>query len=356
MSDISQSLQGQVQTALKEKIPLKIVGGNSKAFYGTESSSAGQGKTLNVSAHTGIINYEPTELIITARAGTPLAEIEATLAEQNQMLAFEPPHFGITATLGGTLACGFSGPRRAYSGSARDFMLGCQIINGSGEMVRFGGEVMKNVAGYDVSRLMVGALGTLGVLLEASLKVLPRSEVEMTLVQKRSEQEALDHLNEWAGKPLPLSASCYIDDHLYVRLSGTEKAVKASVVHIGGDVVEQDTELWQNLREHQADFFTNATRLWRISVPVATDPLPLPGTQLLEWGGGQRWWKCEEDTSVIRNLAEQVGGHATLFRGAEVNEEVFHPLSKGLQKLHKNMKHAFDPYGIFNPNRLYPGM
>jgi glycolate oxidase FAD binding subunit len=352
MSDISQALQQQVQAALAEKTPLKIVGGNSKAFYG----DASQGKTLDVSAHTGIINYEPTELIITARAGTPLSEIETVLAEHNQMLPFEPPYFGESATLGGTLACGLSGPRRAYNGAARDFMLGCKIINGNGEIVQFGGEVMKNVAGYDVSRVMVGAFGTLGVLLEVSLKVLPRPESEVTLLQQCSEQEAIARMNDWAGKPLPLSASCYTDDKLYIRLSGMNQAVTASAKHIEGDIVAQGTEFWADLREHKAAFFKNANRLWRISVPTATDPLPLSGQQLIEWGGGQRWLKSEESADAIRSIVQEKGGHATLFRGAVEGEEVFHPLSKGLQRLHQNMKHAFDPRSIFNPNRLYPGL
>ena len=352
MPDISQKLLQQVQAALEAKEPLKIVGGNSKAFYG----QASQGELLEVSAHTGIINYEPTELVITARAGTPLAEIEAALAEHNQILPFEPPHFGSKATLGGTLACGFSGPRRAYSGAARDFMLGCRIINGKGEIMRFGGEVMKNVAGYDVSRVMVGALGTLGVLLEASLKVLPRPESEITLIQECAEQEALLRMNGWAGKPLPLSASCYVDGQLYVRLSGTERAVTSSAENIGGSVLEQSAEFWESLREHRLDFFKNIGRLWRISVPGAADPLPLSGQQLIEWGGGLRWWRSEGDVDVIRTMAEQRGGHATLFRGAEEGELVFHPLDKGLQQLHVNLKRAFDPQGIFNPGRLYQGL
>jgi glycolate oxidase FAD binding subunit len=352
MSDISQALQQRVQAALQEKTPLKIIGGSSKAFYGHVS----RGEPLDLSDHTGIINYEPTELVITARSGTPLSEIEAALAEHNQFLPFEPPYFGATATLGGTLACGFSGPRRAYSGAARDFMLGCQIINGKGEIMHFGGEVMKNVAGYDVSRVMVGALGTLGVLLEVSLKVLPRPEREITLMQQCSEKEALALMNEWAGKPLPLSASCYGDGHLSMRLSGTEKAVTASADAIGGDVVEQGAEFWEGLREQSTEFFNNASRLWRISIPGATDPLPLSGQQLIEWGGGQRWWRTEEDVDVIRTMAEQRGGHATLFRGAEQGEAVFHPLSKELHQLHKNLKQAFDPHGIFNPDRLYQGL
>ena len=352
MSDISQALQQQVQAALAEKTPLKIVGGNSKAFYGHVS----QGATLDVSAHTGIINYEPTELIITARAGTPLAEIEAALAQHNQMLAFEPPHFGSGATLGGTLACGFSGPRRAYSGAARDFMLGCQIINGQGEIVRFGGEVMKNVAGYDVSRLMVGALGTLGVLLEVSLKILPRAECEMTLMQQCPEQEALERMNNWAGKPLPLSASCYVDGQLHIRLSGMEQAVAVSAAAIGGDIVEQGEEFWADLREHDLVFFKNTQRLWRLSLPCAIEPLSLPGQQLIEWGGGQRWLRSEEPTEVIRKIMGEQGGHATLFRGAEAGDEVFQPLSRGLERLHQNLKYACDPEGIFNPHRLYQSL
>lgn len=358
MSDNSQALQQQVQKALAEKTPLHIVGGNSKAFYGNRSvnDKAENKEVLDVSGHRGIINYAPTELIITARAGTPLAEIEAALAEQKQMLPFEPPHFGAAATLGGTLACGLSGPRRAYSGAARDFMLGCRIINGKGEILHFGGEVMKNVAGYDVSRVMVGALGTLGVLLEVSLKVLPRPEHELTLVQQCSEQEAIARMNQWAGQPLPLSASCYADGLLSVRLSGTEQAVRVSRGQLGGDVLEQGDEFWLELREQRLDFFRESERLWRLSVPSAASSLSLPGQQLLEWGGAQRWLQSEADAAAIRTAAQQVGGHATLFRGAEENEDVFQPLDPGLQRLHRNLKQAFDPHAIFNPNRLYRGL
>lgn len=352
MSDISQALLQQVRAAGVAKTPLRIVGGNSKAFYG----HASHGKALEVSAHSGILNYEPTELVITARAGTPLVEIDAALAEHNQWLPFEPPHFGAAATLGGALAAGLSGPRRAYSGAARDFMLGCKLLNGKGEIMRFGGEVMKNVAGYDVSRLMVGALGTLGVLLELSLKVLPRPETEITLLQQCTEEVALLRMNGWAGKPLPLSASGYVDGRLYVRLSGMEQAVAVSAETLGGELVGQGAEFWADLREQRMAFFNTTQRLWRMSLPSATPPLRLPGQQLIEWGGGQRWWRTEEDADVLRAAVEKQGGHVTLFRGAMPGENVFHPLSVGLKRLHQNLKHAFDPYGIFNPNRLYQGL
>lgn len=352
MTDISQTLQEQVEAAIANKAALKIVGGNTKAFYGRATS----GESLNVSEHRGIISYEPTELVITARAGTPLTEIEAALAEHHQMLPFEPPHFGPDATIGGTLACGFSGPRRAYSGAARDFMLGCSIINGKGEIMHFGGEVMKNVAGYDVSRVMVGALGTLGVLLEVSLKVLPRPEHEITLVHSFTELEAIERMNHWASKPLPLSASCYVDGHLHTRLSGAEQAVAVSANQLDGDELNEADTFWNELREHKAPFFKDAERLWRISVPSVTPPLSLSGQQIIEWGGAQRWWSCDEAVDAVRAIAIQHGGHATLFRGGDESEDIFQPLGQGLRRLHENLKRAFDPNGLFNAEHLYAGL
>ncbi len=352
MTDITSQLKEQLDAAIADQRPLNIVGGNSKAFYGRMAV----GETLTVSAHRGIVNYEPTELVITARAGTPLVDIEQALAEHRQMLPFEPPHFGDTATLGGTIACGFSGPRRPYSGSARDFVLGSKIINGKGEVLRFGGEVIKNVAGYDVSRMMTGALGTLGMLLEVSLQVLPRAAFETTLVQQCSGKEALQRMNAWAATSLPLSATCHVDDGLYVRLSGAETTVAASVKKIGGDRVDDGDGFWQDLREHTLPFFNGVESLWRITLPSAAPPLDLSGGQLIEWGGGQRWLASDDDARAIRNSAIVAGGHATHYRGGQREGDVFQPLGRGLWQLHQNMKHAFDPQGILNPGRLYPGL
>jgi len=343
--DISQQLAEAVKAAAQKLTPLAITGGGSKRFY----TGNIDGEKLDVTGHRGIVSYEPTELVITARAGTPLAEIEATLAEKGQMLGFEPPYFGATATLGGTIACGFSGPRRPYTGAARDFVLGARIINGKGEILHFGGEVMKNVAGYDVSRLMVGARGTLGVLLEISLKVLPRPAKEITLCFEMPAGKAIATMNAWGAQPLPLSAACHVGDTLYVRLSGTELGVQAARAKLGGKVLGKGDEFWRDVREHRHGFFQGDTPLWRLSVPPATAPLNLPGKWLIDWGGAQRWLKSDAPANAIHEHAENVGGYATLFHHGARNGATFHPLPAQLATLHQNLKRAFDPDGIINP-------
>jgi glycolate oxidase FAD binding subunit len=352
MSDVdaSPALQARIQAAYREAAPLCIRGGDSKTFYGRESS----GDALDVSDHRGITHYEPTELVITARAGTPLRTVEQTLQEHGQMLAFEPPHFGDSATLGGTIACNLSGPRRASAGAARDFVLGCRIINGKGEILSFGGEVMKNVAGYDVSRLMCGALGTLGVLLEVSLKVLPQPEAETTLSLQVGDRQALARLHEWAQQPLPVSASCHDGSNLHVRLSGTQGAVSAARKLIGGDEMADGVRFWQRLREQQSGFFAAPQSLWRLSLASDAAPLPLEGKWLYEWGGALRWLVSTAAPASIRAAAEAAGGHAVLFRGGDHAGAVFHPLPDALMSIHKKLKQAFDPKAIFNPGRMYP--
>jgi glycolate oxidase FAD binding subunit len=342
-------LQQAVRHAVDTRTPLKIVGGNSKAFLGREAA----GLLLSTLQHQGIVNYHPSELIITARAGTPLSEIEQTLAEQGQMLAFEPPHFSDQATLGGTLACGLSGPRRPFTGAARDFVLGCKLINGKAEIVSFGGEVMKNVAGYDVSRLMVGAMGTLGVLLEVSLKVLPLPALEQTVCFELDIVAAISKMTELASQSLPVSGLSYYDGILYVRLSGGEKAVKASAGKLGGNKTMADHSFWPRLNEQRLDFFQGDMNLWRIVVPPAAAELDLAGAWLYDWGGGQRWLKSEEPAQRVFSAAENVQGHAALFRSKDRTGDVFQPLSGKLQELNRNIKQAFDPSGIFNPNRMY---
>jgi glycolate oxidase FAD binding subunit len=349
MSDLTGQFQETVRNALAQGAPLDLQGSGSKRFYGREA----RGAPLALGEHRGIINYEPKELVLTARCGTPLAELEALLAAQGQMLAFEPPHFGDNATLGGTIACGFSGPRRPYAGSARDFVLGVRIINGRGEVLRFGGEVMKNVAGYDVSRLMTGALGTLGLILDVSLKVLPRPEEEITLVQERGPDEAIRIMNEWAALPLPLSAACYDGLHLQVRLSGTPTAVAAAHERIGGESLADSAAFWQDLREQRHGFFSSEKPLWRLSLPSHASHLSLSGKQFIDWGGAQRWLIPDADAETVRKAAARLGGHATLFRGGDHSGEVFHPLPEPLSVLHRNLKRSFDPDGIFNPGRLY---
>lgn len=360
-SDISQQLQQQVQQAFEQKKALSIVGGNSKAFYGRLDERTATAEKLDVSAHSGVLSYEPTELVITARAGTPLAEIEKLLDDNGQMLPFEPPSFSDSATIGGTIACNLSGPRRAYAGAARDLLLGCKIINGKGEMMTFGGEVMKNVAGYDVSRLMAGALGTLGVLLEVSLKVLPKAEKEVTQIFQCSPSEALDRIHAWSQTPLPISASSYHDSTLRIRLSGATKAVNAAIETVGGETMAEGPQYWHSLKEQQLDFFTgddaSTKPLWRISMASDIESLDLPADYanddcLYEWGGALRWLKSDAPAEVIQNAAAAADGHASLFRHQQGS--VFQPLTPGLLRIHKNLKQAFDPENILNPGKLYP--
>lgn len=348
-NDLAQSFRETVEQALADKSPLKIIGGNSKAFYGRESA----GEPLCVNGHCGIVNYHPSELVVTARTGTLLTELKKTLAGQDQMLAFEPPGFAETATLGGTVACGFSGSRRLFTGSARDFMLGCKIINGKAEILSFGGEVIKNVAGYDISRLMAGSLGTLGLILEVSLKVLPLPRTEMTCCFELSTVAAIERMKELAGRSLPVSGLSYDGSIVYVRLSGAEKTVTAAAAKIGGDPLNFDGDYWRHLNEHQLEFFRTEMNLWRLCLPPATGPLELEGDWQYDWGGGLRWLKSDEPAERVFSVAEQFQGHAVLFKGKNRNGEIFQPLTGTLKQLNFNVKKAFDPEGIFNPNRMY---
>ena len=376
MQQAIDQLAATIRGAARQKRPLCVRGGGTKDFYG----GAPQGDRLDTTAYRGIVAYEPTELVITARAGTPLAEVEAALREKGQMLAFEPPYFGdlpspLTplppgagegdfvpaapekrmATLGGCVAAGLSGPRRAYSGAVRDFVLGVRMLDGKGDDLRFGGQVMKNVAGYDVSRLMAGSLGTLGMLLEISLKVLPLPPSEMTLRLNCDETRAIVLMNEWAGKPLPITATAFRNEDLCVRLSGASVAVEAAIKKLGGTEVNPDQaeRFWTGIREQSVPFFAGDAPLWRLSVKSTTQPLALPGKQMIEWGGALRWLKSDAEATTVRGAAMRSGGHATLFRSKDKSAGAFHPLSPALMKLHRNLKQAFDPAGIFNPGRMY---
>ncbi|PID50210.1 MAG: glycolate oxidase subunit GlcE [Proteobacteria bacterium] len=352
--DLSPLLQQQVQQAYQQKIPLCISGANTKHWYG----GLPQGQALSLAKHSGIVSYDPTELVITARAGTPLVEIEAALAEHQQHLAFEPPHFGTAASLGGTIAANFSGPARPYWGSARDFVLGCQLINGKGEILKFGGQVMKNVAGYDVSRLMTGSLGTLGILLEISLKVLPKPTTELTLVQELAPENALQQLQQASLKPYPISAACWYNGHFYLRLSGSQGAVKQASKELKGDLLDDTATFWKSLREHRLSFFKPQLPLWRLSLPLDAPLLKLEGDCLYDWGGAQRWLHSEATAEDIRVVVSSAGGSATLFRSPSDQLHraglVFHPLEAGLLRYHRALKQSFDPAGICNPQRLYP--
>jgi glycolate oxidase FAD binding subunit len=340
----------QIRAAAAQKRPLRIRGGGTKDWYG----GALQGEILDTRGHSGIVDYEPTELVITARCGTLLSEIEAVLAAQNQMLAFEPPHFGDGATFGGAIAAGLSGPRRANSGGVRDFVLGAQLLDGKGELLSFGGQVMKNVAGYDVSRLLAGSLGTLGLITELSVKVLPRAVAETTLRFETSEIDAIRMLNVWGGQPLPVSGSCWHQGVLMLRLSGARAAVDAAIASLGGQVVPDAGAFWNDLREQRHAFFAGDAPLWRLSVPSTTGAIVLNGAQLIEWGGAQRWLRAPSgDAGTIRSAVRAVGGHATLFRGGDRTAGVFQPLAPAVARIHERLKTAFDPAHIFNPGRLF---
>ena len=343
-NDIAEQLALAVRKAAAARSPLAICGNGSKCFLTGDI----EGAVLDVTGHHGIVSYEPTELVITTRAGTPLTEIEATLAAHDQMLGFEPPHYGPGATLGGTIACNLSGPRRPYSGAARDFVLGARIVNGKGEILKFGGQVMKNVAGYDASRLMAGSYGTLGVLLDISLKVLPKPAQESTLTFEMSADKAIRKMNTWAGQPLPLSAACHLGDTLYVRLSGTDTGVRAAHIKLGGELDTGGTAFWQELREHQLMFFAGEAPLWRLSVPAAAPLLDLPGKCLLDWGGAQRWLRTTVDEADIHRAAEAAGGHATPLRIAGRKRPARAPIVTSA-RLARDLRRAFDPYAIFNP-------
>ena len=357
----------RIRTAAAASTPLCIRGGGTKDFYG----EAPHGEVLSTADLTGITSYEPSELVVTARAGMPLAELEAALAEKGQCLPFEPPRFGSNGTVGGMVAAGLSGPARASVGAVRDYVLGATIVNGRGEVLTFGGQVMKNVAGYDVSRVLAGSLGTLGVIAEVSLKVLPVAPAEATLEFACSQADALKLLNEWGGRPLPLNASCWFGDAgagtLRLRLRGAVAAVEAACTHLGGE--RQDNARaaadWQLLRDQQLPWVASTAEgpdaLWRLSVPQTAPVLALDGAApLIEWHGGQRWYKAPpEQAARIRGIAHAAGGHATLFRlpaGAGTRSSVaprFDALSAPVERIHRALMREFDPHRIFNRGRLF---
>ena len=358
----------RVRAAAADARPLRLRGGGTKDFYG----QALQGDVLDTRAWRGIVSYEPTELVVTVRAGTPLSELQEVLAGKGQVLAFDPPHFGADATVGGMLAAGLSGPSRGSVGSVRDYVLGVQMLNGQAELLQFGGQVMKNVAGYDVSRLLCGSLGILGLVTEVSLKVLPRPVAQATLRFSMDQASALAQWQRWAGQPLPLRASCWVrdagQDLLYVRLAGARAAVDAAVRAMGGvreDEARVDAD-WVALREQTLPFFAleGTQCLWRLSVPETAPVLALPpeaAGELHEWGGALRWVKAPQGAmAALRAAAGSVGGSATLFRHAASDAvrapQVFHPLDGPLLRIHRALKQQFDPHGIFNPSRLYPGL
>jgi glycolate oxidase FAD binding subunit len=351
----------RVRDAGARSSPLDLCGGGTKRFYGESPS----GTPLDLSGLSGISSYEPTELVVTARAGTTLNELDAALQECGQCLPFEPPRFATGGTVGGMVAAGLSGPARASAGSVRDHVLGITLLNGRAEMLSFGGQVTKNVAGYDVSRLLVGSLGILGIICEVSLKVLPASVSTETLSFDCSEAEALEKLCRFRSQPLPINASAWHAGRLYLRLSGARAAVIAAGARLGGERTDpSEARLWwMSVRDQSAKFFslteqelTQGESLWRLSVPAVAKPLELAGAQFIEWGGAQRWLRSGEQAAKIRELTARAGGHATLIRAVDKTAGVFAPLNTALMRVHRGLKKAFDPAGIFNPGRLYPGL
>jgi len=363
MEFVLSELCDRVMTARAGRRPLCVRGGGTKSFYGNPGAQAPE--LLELGAYRGIVNYQPSELVVTARAGTPLAELEAALAEQGQMLAFEPPHFGPGATVGGCVAAGLAGPRRQAAGGVRDFVLGTRLLDAQGRLLKFGGEVMKNVAGYDVSRLLAGSLGVFGVILEVSLKVVPRPRQELTLELETTEAQALERFDAWRGQPLPVSASSWHQEAggagvLRLRLSGAEPAVRAAQARVGGQAMDAAAAQawWQGLREQTHAFFAGGP-LWRLAVAPRSAPLGL-GPTLVEWGGGQRWLAGGFEPGAVRAAARAAGGHATLFRARQSGDipadGVFQPQAPALAAISRRLKQEFDPLGIFNPGRLMPGL
>lgn len=348
-ADLGAPLLDQVNAALAAGTPLRIVGGSSKHFLGRP----GCGTPIDTRGHRGIVAYDPAELVLTARAGTPLAEIEATLDAAGQMLPFEPPNFSGSATIGGTMAANLSGPRRPWAGSVRDHVLGCRLITGHGKHLRFGGQVIKNVAGYDVSRLMSGSLGCLGLITEVSMKVLPKPRSTVTLRLDIDRREALRKFPAWAQQPLPITAAVHDGVAALIRLEGGEGSLRDARRRLGGE--ETSDDFWAALRDHRLDFFADHRPLWRLSVSSHRSPLELPGTSIVDWGGAQIWLKSSSPAADIRKLAIAAGGHAACYT-PNIDDSPLAPLPPALHRTHRQIKAQLDPQGIFNPGRMYAGI
>ena len=350
MSDRGDSIAARVAAARERGEALYLQGGNTKRhLLGREPA----GTPLDLSGHRGIVDYQPAELVMTARAGTPLAEIRDALAVHRQQMSFEPPLFDGRATLGGTLACNLSGPARPWCGSIRDMVLGIKLVNGKAETLSFGGQVMKNVAGYDVSRLQAGALGTLGVITEVSFKVLPEPDEQLTLAYEMNAAEAVQTMNQRGGEPRPLTGALWVDGQLYLRVAGTPGAVRKTASDWGGDTLAEGEQPWEQLREMRLPFFTGSGELWRLSLGSTARVDTPPDRTLIDWGGAQRWLRDDADQDALGRTALSAGGHACLFRGGDRQGEVRQPLEPAEQQLQQRLKQAFDPDRILNPGRLY---
>lgn len=346
-------LRTAVMDAQRERRPLRLCGAGTKDFYGESC----EGAPLDLTGYRGVVEYAPSELVLTARCGTPLSDIEALLAAERQFLAFEPPSLGGAPTIGGAIAAGLSGPRRAHAGAARDFVLGAVLLGADGEVLHFGGQVMKNVAGFDVSRLLCGSLGILGPILQVSLKVMPLPREERTLRLELDETAALAAFNGWAGQPLPISATAWWNGVATLRLSGAPAAVRAARTRLGGETLEPEAAAawWRELRSQRHALFGAVANLWRLSLPSGAPPLALEGARLIEWGGALRWYASERPAPEVRRIAAAAGGTALHWRGGTAGNR-FHPLPAPVLAIHRRLKQRFDPHGIFNQNRLVAGL
>jgi len=349
---VLESWRERIATAVRGAMPLRLRGAGTKDFYGEQLS----GEILDVRGWRGIVDYEPSELVISVRCGTPLSEVEAALGANQQFLAFEPPGFGADPTIGGVIAAGLSGPRRMFAGAARDFVLGTRLLTAQGELLRFGGQVMKNVAGFDVSRLLCGSLGIFGILAEVSLKVLPLPRLEETRRLELSAGEAVTTFNRWAGLPLPLSGAAWWQGSAWVRLSGAPAAVRTALDEIGGDQVAaaEAERFWSALRHCQLPLFA-AESLWRLSLPQAAAPLDMPIEPLIDWGGALRWYANVPPDVDVRERARSRQGTALHWRGS-ASAGRFPPVAAPIANLHRRLKQRFDPLGIFNRGRLMAGL
>jgi glycolate oxidase FAD binding subunit len=356
MDSAVQDLCDRITDAQRRGTALRLSGNGTKAFYG-EYRDPPTSQILNLSTYRGVISYDPSELVVTARCGTPLSELEDLLSSRGQYLAFEPPGFGGDPTIGGVVAAGLSGPRRFQVGAARDFVLGAVLISADAQILKFGGQVMKNVAGFDISRLLCGSLGILGPIIEVSIKVLPLPRLEATLHFDMSVEDALEALNRWGGQPLPISASAWFDGQLWLRLSGAPSALKTARERLGGQLLSETAgvQWWQSLRHQTHPFFQQTQSLWRLSVPSTAALTTLPGPSLIEWGGALRWCATNLSVAEMRQYAADAGGTATHWKGGADGQRM-HPLAPAVYELHRRLKLQFDPKGIFNPGRLLAGL
>ena len=336
-----------VRRAAANKTPLRIIGGDTKAFYGRPIDA----EPLSVAGHRGIVSYDPSELVVVARAGTRLAEIEARLGECGQRLAFEPPRLGAASTIGGVVAAGLSGPRRPFSGAVRDCVLGATILDGRGQQLRFGGQVFKNVAGFDAFRLMAGAMGCLGVILEVSLRVTPAPRREAALALELDCDAARTRVCELMRRPVPLSGAFHDGERLHLRLSGGEAGVAALAAELGGE--EEPLGYWDAVRDLTHPALAGDGPLWRLSLPQTAPIPPLGDVVAWDWAGSLVWTRSDRTAESVWQGAAAAGGHATLFRGAKPGAEVFQPLAPAMLALHQRLKAALDPAGVLNPGRMY---